>query len=88
MEAATEPGTMQKSINSETYAVFLDLLRETREKAGITQVDLSEQLGETQSFVSKCERGERRIDIAELREICVAMGTTIEKFVRAFEKRL
>ena len=79
---------MQKSINSETYAVFLDLLRETREKAGITQTELSEQLGETQSFVSKCERGERRIDIAELREFCVAMGISLEKFIKAFEKRL
>ena len=88
MEAATEPGTMQKSIYSETYAVFLVLLRETREKAGITQVELSEQLGETQSFVSKCERGERRIDIAELREFCAVMDTTMEKFIRQFEKKL
>jgi len=79
---------MQKSINSQTYAVFLELLRETREKAGITQLELSERLGETQSFVSKCERGERRIDIAELREFCAAMGTSIEKFIKAFEKRL
>lgn len=79
---------MQKSINSQTYAVFLELLRETREKAGITQLELSERLGETQSFVSKCERGERRIDIAELREFCAAMGTSLDKFIRMFEKRL
>jgi transcriptional regulator with XRE-family HTH domain len=79
---------MQKSINSKTYAVFLERLRETREKAGLTQTDLAERLGETQSFISKCERGERRIDIAELREFCAAMGTTLEKFIRQFEKRL
>ena len=53
---------MQKSINSQTYGIFLDHLRETREKANITQAKLAERLGETQSFVSKCERGERRID--------------------------
>jgi len=79
---------MQKSINSQTYAIFLEHLRETREKAGITQEELAERLGETQSFVSKCERGERRIDIAELREFCIAIDTTLEKFIKLFEKKL
>ena len=79
---------MQKSINSQTYAIFLKHLRETREKAGITQEELAERLGETQSFVSKCERGERRIDIAELREFCIAIDTTLEKFIKLFEKKL
>lgn len=79
---------MQKSINSKSYAVFLNLLRETREKAGITQNQLADSLGVTQSFVSKCERGERRVDIAELREFCIALGTTIEKFIKAFERKL
>ena len=79
---------MQKSINSQNYAVFLDLLRVTREKAGITQEELAKQIGETQSFVSKCERGERRIDIAELREFCIAIDTTLEKFIKQYEKKL
>lgn len=79
---------MQKSINSQTYAIFLEHLRETREKADITQEELAERLGETQSFVSKCERGERRIDIAELREFCIAIDTTLEKFIKLFEKKL
>jgi len=77
---------VQKFINSRAYAQFLKCLRETREKAGLTQEDLAKRLGETQSFVSKCERGERRIDIAELREFCRAMGTTLEKFVKTFER--
>jgi len=38
--------------------------------------------------VSKCERGERRIDIAELREFCIAIDTTLEKFIKLFEKKL
>lgn len=77
---------MQKTISSQAYARFLKLLKETREKAGITQVEIAERLGVTQSFVSKCERGERRVDIVELREWCIAMETTLEKFVRAFER--
>ncbi len=39
-------------------------------------------------FMSKCERGERRIDIAELREFCIAIDTTLEKFIKQYEKKL
>ena len=79
---------MQKTITSQTYVHFLDCLHQTREKAGLTQEQLAERLGESQSFVSKCERGERRIDIVELRAFCHAMDTTLEKFIRTFERGL
>jgi ribosome-binding protein aMBF1 (putative translation factor) len=79
---------MQKSITSRNYAHFLEQLRESREQAGITQEDMATRLDETQSFVSKCERGERRMDIVELREFCKAMGITLERFVKQLEKRL
>jgi hypothetical protein len=42
-------------------------------------------VGETQSFISKCERGERRIDIIELREFCRAFGMGLADFVAALE---
>lgn len=51
---------MDKSIHSKEYAVFLRHLRQARKKAGMTQEQLARRLAETQSFVSKCERGERR----------------------------
>ena len=79
---------MKKSIYSHNYAVLTRLLIDTRRKAGLTQHDLARLIGETQSFVSKCERGERRLDLAELREICLAMGTTLPDFVRAYERAL
>ncbi|MHB8565253.1 MAG: helix-turn-helix domain-containing protein [Acidiferrobacteraceae bacterium] len=79
---------MQKSISSRTFPRFLACLRQAREQAGLTQEDLAERLGETQSFVSKCERGERRVDLVELREFCKAMGITLGKFVRQFENTL
>lgn len=79
---------MQKTITSQAYTHFLDCLRQTREKAELTQEQLAERLGETQSFVSKCERGERRLDVLELREFCLAMDTTLEKFVRVLERNL
>jgi len=79
---------MQKSITSQTYSTFLKCLRKTREDAGVTQEELAQRIGETQSFVSKCERGERRIDIAELREFCFAIDTSLEDFVSFLESEI
>jgi ribosome-binding protein aMBF1 (putative translation factor) len=79
---------MEKSIHSAQYEVFLKSLREARQRAGLTQEDLAERLAETQSFVSKCERGERRIDIVELRQFCAAFGLTLKQFVADFETNL
>jgi transcriptional regulator with XRE-family HTH domain len=79
---------MEKSIHSTRYAVFLKVLRESRARAGITQTQLAEKLGETQTFVSKCERGERRIDVIELRAFCRAMGLSLRQFVAALEKAI
>lgn len=45
-----------------------------RERAGVTQLALAESLGNTQTFISKIERGERRIDVVEFIEICDALG--------------
>lgn len=81
---------MEKSIYSEQYLRFLTRLREARKAAGFTQIDLAERLGEkaTQSFVSKCERGERRIDIAELRAFCKAMSIPLATFVNEVDEEL
>ena len=79
---------MEKSIHSTRYVVFLKVLREARERAGLTQVQLARKIGETQTFVSKCERGERRIDVVELRTFCQAFGSNLKLFVAALEKAL
>ncbi len=67
---------------------LLDLLRRVRREAGLTQVDLARRIGEEQSFVSKFERGERRLDILELRHICRALGVTVDEFARRLEREL
>jgi transcriptional regulator with XRE-family HTH domain len=79
---------MEKSIHSARYAIFLNVLREARERAGLTQVQLARKIGETQTFVSKCERGERRIDLIELRAFCQALGLNLKQFVGALERAL
>ncbi|MBN8626024.1 MAG: helix-turn-helix transcriptional regulator [Planctomycetes bacterium] len=79
---------MPKSTFTSEYRVFASLLRETREHAGVTQIALAKKLRQTQSYVSKVERGERRLDIVQLRWWCTALGTAASAFVREFERRL
>ncbi len=67
---------------------LLLLLRELRGKNAIRQVDMAEQLGVPQSFVSKYEAGTRNLDILELRRICQLMGISLEDFVKILEERL
>jgi transcriptional regulator with XRE-family HTH domain len=55
-----------RSTHSRRYRRFLDRLKRARVDAGMTQVQVAKALGRPQSFVSKCESGERRIDPVEL----------------------
>jgi transcriptional regulator with XRE-family HTH domain len=79
---------MDKTIFSREYEVFLRRLRAARVRAGMTQAGLAERLGQTQSFVSKCERGERRLDLVEARAFCVAMGVPFRSFAAGFDREV
>lgn len=79
---------VEKTIFTPEFRELLVLLKEIRQKNGVTQFDLAEALGTTQSVISKYERGERRIDLIQLRDFCNAIGTTLPKFVREFERRI
>jgi transcriptional regulator with XRE-family HTH domain len=79
---------MEKSVFTPEYRALLSLLRETRQAAGISQTELAERLGQSQSFVSKVEIGERRLDVIQVRTICRTLGTTLPAFVAALEDRL
>jgi transcriptional regulator with XRE-family HTH domain len=79
---------MPKSQHTREYRVFLQLLRQARREAGMTQTDLAKRMRCTQSFISKCERGERRIDLVELRRMCRALRISIVEFVQLFDDKL
>jgi transcriptional regulator with XRE-family HTH domain len=64
------------------------LLRASRLKAGLRQTELAERLDRHQSFISKIESGERRVDLVELRQICAALGVPLRDFVRRWERSL
>jgi transcriptional regulator with XRE-family HTH domain len=71
---------------SGTKGHLLELLRKVRIEAGLRQVDLAKKLRQPQSFISKYESGERRLDLLELREVCSAAGTSLREFVKRFER--
>jgi transcriptional regulator with XRE-family HTH domain len=75
-------GRLPKSLYSDTYSRFLKLLRRARIDAGLTQVDLAKRLGRPQSFVSKCESGERRVDVAEFLAFCTAIPVDPVSIIR------
>lgn len=64
------------------------LLRQLRVEAGLKQEEVASRLERPQSFVSKYETGERRLDVLELREVCRAMGLTLPEFVQRLEMGL
>lgn len=78
---------MRKSIYSPEQSKLLRLLREKRKEAGLSQTELAKRLGRSQSFVSKYESGELRLDLVELGLVCRAVGTSLSSFVRQFERR-
>jgi len=65
---------------------FRDLLVTARKQAHLTQAELAKRLRRPQSFVSKYERGERRLDVVEFGEVVRAIGLdpirVLEKFYR------
>jgi transcriptional regulator with XRE-family HTH domain len=79
---------MEKSSFTPEYAVLLSLLRETREAANITQAELAKRVRETQSYISKWERGEVRLDLIQVHTFCQALGSTWPIFVNLLEDRL
>lgn len=65
---------MNSSLHDPNYRAFVTHLITLRKAAGMTQATLAKKLSKPQSFVSKMERFERRIDPAEFRQIVNALG--------------
>ncbi|MEJ7822132.1 MAG: helix-turn-helix transcriptional regulator [Chitinophagaceae bacterium] len=75
-------------MNKKEYKILLEQLYRLRLSSGLRQSDLANKLKTPQSFVSKIESGERKIDLIELREICIALGSNLKEFINEFEKAL
>ncbi|QYK52898.1 MAG: helix-turn-helix transcriptional regulator [Fimbriimonadaceae bacterium] len=67
---------------------MLDALRQLRRANGVTQDDMANRLGITQSALSKWERGERRMDVVEVRKYCICLEADFVQFITLFESQL
>jgi len=72
---------MGKSIYSKEYKKTIEKLKKARIEIGLKQEEVAEKLRKPQSYISKIERGERRIDIAELQDLAKAYKKEINYFV-------
>lgn len=79
---------VEKSINTKAHKILLETLHQARLKAGLTQYELANRLQGPQSFVSKYESGERRLDIIELHTICRSLDIPLSELITDFEERL
>ena len=73
---------MRKSLFSKEYDTFCILLRQVRDEAGMSQNQLAKRLDVPQGWLSKCEHGQRRMDVLELFRICKELGIQPEEFMR------
>jgi transcriptional regulator with XRE-family HTH domain len=78
---------MSKFKHSRADVAFRHLLKELRLAKGLTQAELAKRLSVPQSYVSKYETGERRLDFPETAVVCDVMGLQLNHFVRLFERR-
>jgi transcriptional regulator with XRE-family HTH domain len=74
-----------KPLYSPASARLRELLIEARSKADLTQLDVANRLGRPQSFVSKYENGERRLDVVEFLDVCAVVGVDGVKVLRQVE---
>ena len=74
---------MEKSQHTRKYEHLLKALRKARKGAGLTQLDVAARLGTYASYVSKCESGERRLDVVELAELCHLYGVKVVELLES-----
>ena len=72
-----------KSIHDQRYIEVVSLMRKARERSGQTQNDVAQMLGRPQSYVSKVETCERRVDVVELLLFCRVIGVKLAELIPA-----
>ena len=73
---------MTKTIFSKDHRDLIERLKKAREDAGLDQLDVAEKLKKSQSYVSKLESGQRRIDIVQLKELANVYNKTMASFIK------
>ncbi|EKQ84813.1 helix-turn-helix domain-containing protein [Leptospira kirschneri] len=78
---------MFKSLHSREAKIFCKNLIAARKNSNLTQLEVAKRLGEPQSYISKIESGERRLDVIEFWRIFKILGKSIEFYFQFDEKQ-
>ena len=73
---------MDKSIYTKDHKHVIEQLKTARQEAGLDQMEVAELLGKSQSYVSKIESGQRRIDVVQLKELAKVYKKPIDFFIK------
>jgi len=73
---------MDKTIYSQDHKFIVEQLKKARIEAGLNQEKIAKFLGRTQSFISKVEAGQRRIDVVQLKEFSKAYKKPLDYFIK------
>lgn len=76
---------MTSSVFTRKYILFCEILIEARHNRHLTQIQLAEILGKPQSYVSKYERGERRLDVIEFLKVTKVLGIDACEIIKQLE---
>lgn len=79
---------MPNPIHDPAYILFRTMLTDARIASGLLQSDVAEKLAKNQSFVSKYERGERRLDLPEFLEIAEVLKIDVTSFIHRYQEEL
>ncbi|MDD5715991.1 MAG: helix-turn-helix transcriptional regulator [Patescibacteria group bacterium] len=72
---------METVIYSKEHKKLVDRIIQARKSAGLTQLDAARALGKTQSYVSKIERAQRKIDVIELKKLAQIYRKSVGYFL-------
>ncbi len=73
---------MDKTIRTKEYARFIEKLRKARLEAGLKQIEVAKKLKRPQSYISRVESGEYRLDILEVKRFAKVYGKSVDYFVK------
>ena len=69
------------------HEAFQEAIKEVRNQSELKQQELAEKLGKPQSYVSKYERGERKLDYLEVMDVLEACGSGVKEFQALYERK-
>jgi transcriptional regulator with XRE-family HTH domain len=73
---------MPKTIYSKEHRILVERLKKARKEAGLDQMDVAKLFGVTQSYISKIESGQRRVDIVQLKRFARVYRKEIDYFIK------